>query len=449
MKLSVYADPENSSVIHELLSIWDITWVSPENSEVNIVYGKEPIETAKKTIIIPSDYFNLHYPNGKEKQFVANRSSKLFHVKATPTITLSFVPERWFQSEEAPNFNDDDLISLPFDVVWEYNRILQKTLTSRSSLAYHLATSLPLSYTMTPKLVRNYFMKKHDKKLGFDLCNLVPVDALRFALANAIEQLANRNLRRNNKGNKKCSCVFTHDIDTEEGLRKSKGVKRLEEKYDIPSAWFIPSRQYTLDKDIIENLENNGEIGSHDTKHDGRLSYLSKKQLAKRLADGKRDLESITNNRIEGFRSPLLQHNPNILRGLQDCGYTYDSSIPTWEAKHPRTMRSHGIGTVFPTKIEGICEIPVTIMQDHQLLHVLGFTPKETISKWLSDITVLSELGGCCVLLSHPEYGLLDSQNLILYEQLLNTITSSANLETTLPNEIVKLKSTCLEEASI
>jgi hypothetical protein len=439
LKLAVHASPENSSVIQELLSVWDISWGSAENSDAVIVYGRKPLEIAKKTVLIPSDSINLDCCAERAKPIAAKRPGKPIYIKVTPEINLLIVPQVLFEVEPATHVTSDDLFIPKFDFIEEYNRILRRTLAARSSLKYRLATSLPLPYNIAPKRLRDYLMTKHDKNMSLCLYDVLPIDALRFALANGIEQLVNKKLRRKTWDHRACVCVLTHDIDTKEGLKKSIKAKKLEEKYDAPSAWFIPSKQYPLDHDIIGDLENNGEIGSHDTKHDGRLSHLSKRKLVKRLNDSKNNLESITNHPVAGFRAPLLQHNSSILRGLQECGYTYDTSIPTWEAKHPRTMSSHGIGTVFPTNIEGTNEIPITIMQDHQLLHVLGFTPKEAISEWLSAMTVLNELGGCCVFLSHPEYGLLDSQGLILYEQLLNTITTSHNLLLTLPNKIVQI----------
>ena len=124
----------------------------------------------------------------------------------------------------------------------------------------------------------------------------------------------------------------------------------------------------------------------------------------------------------------MLQHTSGLLLGLGECGFKYDTSIPTWEPKHPRTMRPHGIGTLFPILIEGMTEVPITLVQDHQLLHVLGLTPKEAITVWLSNLAVIKALGGSCVFLSHPEYGLLSSEGFPYYEELLNTIASDNGL---------------------
>jgi len=428
LKLAVSADPENVAFIQELLSIWEVTWVSPEDSDVVIVYRRKPLEASKKTILIPSD--SMHFENWVRHSecTVAKRVGKPISVAATPAINLSFTPEALYDVKPSNCAMCEDLVIPQLDFVKEYKRILRQTLTSGASVTYRLATSLPLPYNIAPKRLRDYLMKKYGERSRLNLYDVLPIDALRFALAHAIQKLLKEKFRRKTWDHRSSVCVLTHDVDTREGLRKSRNVKKLEEEYDLPSVWFVPSKQYTLDCEIVEELENNGEVGSHDTKHDGRLSRLSKRKLTERLMEGKSDLESVTNRPVEGFRAPLLQHTSKILSALRECGFKYDTSIPTWEPKHPRTMCPHGIGTLFPMLIEGMNEIPITIMQDHQLLHVLCLTPKETIAEWLSDITMIKELGGICVFLSHPEYGLLDTQGLPFYEELLNTIVSDHEL---------------------
>ena len=439
MKLAVSANPENATVIRELLSVWDVGWFSPEDSEVVIVYGRKPHEASKKTILIPSNSIDFENWIRHSKYAVVKRSRVSVSITATPKINLSFTPEVFYEIKPAPSGACEDLVIPKLDFVEEYKRIIWQTLNAGPSVMYRLATSFPLPYNIAPKGLRDYLMKKHDERSMLSLCDVLPLDALRFALGNAIEHLSKEKLRRKTWDCMPSVCVLTHDIDTRDGLKKSGKVKKLEEKYALPSAWFIPSKQYPLDRKIIENLGNHGEVGSHDTKHDGRLSHLSKRKLTERLSEGKRSLESMTNHPVVGFRAPLLQHTSNLLLGLGECGFKYDTSIPAWEPKHPWTMSPHGIGTLFPIRIEGINEIPVTLVQDHQLLHVLSLTPKKAIAKWLSNMSVIKELGGFCVFLSHPEYGLLDTQGLPYYEELLNTIASDRELLVATPNRTLHL----------
>jgi hypothetical protein len=117
----------------------------------------------------------------------------------------------------------------------------------------------------------------------------------------------------------------------------------------------------------------------------------------------------------------------------------YDTSIPTWEPSHPQTMSPFGIGTVFPLRLHGLTEIPVSIIQDHQLLYVFDLEPKEVYSQWLLLMDVVKELGGCSVLLSHPEYKLLDAENLLLFEDFLNSVSADKETWFTTPNNIPEM----------
>jgi peptidoglycan/xylan/chitin deacetylase (PgdA/CDA1 family) len=280
-------------------------------------------------------------------------------------------------------------------------------------------------------------MRKRGGKENLTFCDKLPLDALRFILVKAIEKLSDKEFHKKAWNGKRYACTMTHDIDTRNGLQKAKGVKKLEEKYDVPSAWYIPSKHFRLNHEIVEDLANYGEIGAHGTRHDGKLVQLPEQKLVKRLREAKQALENIINCSVDGFRAPLLQHSPGILHGLKEAGYSYDTSIPTWEPLHPRTMRPHGLGTTYPMFFNGVTEIPISVVQDHQLLYVLGLKPKEVIAEWLSMMAVIKELRGCCVLLLHPEYKLFDRNNFVIYEELLNTITSDRNVWLTTPKQLV------------
>jgi peptidoglycan/xylan/chitin deacetylase (PgdA/CDA1 family) len=201
----------------------------------------------------------------------------------------------------------------------------------------------------------------------------------------------------------------------------------------------VPSKRYKLDADAIRELANHGEVGAHDTKHDGKLSRLRQNSLVERLHEAKQTLENITGEKVEGFRAPLLQHDIKTIQALRDARYSYDTSIPTWEPKHPSTMNSHGIGTMYPLTLEGITEIPVTLPQDQQLLHVLGLSPKEVTREWMKMMDTIKEISGLCTVLIHPDYELADPENLGLYEELLNAIASDNEVLVSLPTNITTL----------
>lgn len=215
-------------------------------------------------------------------------------------------------------------------------------------------------------------------------------------------------------------------------------LKKIENKYDLPTAWYIPARLFELDSQIIQELANHGEVGSHDTKHDGKLDRTPDSKLMARLVESREVLETILGAKVEGFRSPLLQHSLRIIHALRKAGYNYDTSIPTWEPRHPKTMRPHGIATIFPVTIEGFTEIPVTLPQDHQLLSVLGLSPTEVVTEWLRNLNTIKEIGGMGTFLVHPDYDLVSPENMRIYEELLNEIASDTKGLVDLPMNIAR-----------
>jgi peptidoglycan/xylan/chitin deacetylase (PgdA/CDA1 family) len=262
------------------------------------------------------------------------------------------------------------------------------------------------------------------------------LDALRFILANTVERISGKRLPRKTwKGKNNCY-VVTHDVDTPQGLARAGPIKKMEEKYDVESAWYVPTRHFPLNPKMIKDLANHGEVGVHGAQHSGNLISLSHQKLYRLLYEARQLLGKMSGSSVKGFRSPLLQHNSTILEQLKKADYCYDTSIPTWEPKHPQTMSPFGIGTVFPLVLNNLVEIPVSTVQDHQLLYVLGLTAKETLAEWRSFMTIIKEIGGCSVLLSHPEYGLFDSENISMYEDFLSHISTDSDGWITTPAKL-------------
>jgi peptidoglycan/xylan/chitin deacetylase (PgdA/CDA1 family) len=449
LKIAVRGQAADVEVIRELLSPWNVSFTSLDEAEVVVVYKEKPLET-EKTIVIPSDSADFMKWVKNVKLRVVRKLGEPVFVAASSQTVLTITPHTLYCYEglvksalrgnlpTATELNEN-LIFLTLDVVKEYNNILDETLNAKQSTVYRLLTGLPVPYTLGPKRLRDFLMRKRGGKGSLTFCDKLPLDALRFILSSSIEKLSEKKLERETWNGKKYAFILTHDVETREGLLRAKKLKKIEYKYDVPSAWYVPSKRYKLDADAIKELANRGEVGAHDTKHDGKLNRLSRNALVERLREAKQILENITGEKVEGFRAPLLQHNVRIIQGLRDAGYAYDTSIPTWEPRHPNTMKSHGIGTMYPLTLEGITEIPVTLPQDHQLLHVLGLSPKKAIRKWINVINTIKEIGGLSSILMHPDYKLADSENLCIYEELLETIASDNEALVTLPTNITTL----------
>lgn len=437
----------DQQVLKELLSPWEISFTDIEQADVTIAHNCE-VDCRKKSIIIPSNTPAFHNWAKKQNLRFTIHHQKPIQIAVSERTCLKIWPQELFDYEPLRTFENqelsptgfllnDQLLLLRLDIVKEFVAIISPALFGKPSKIYSLLTGLPVRYDIVPKRVRDFVLESRKERV-IDYCEKLPLDALRFVLIKAIEELLGLSLPRKRwKGATNC-CLLTHDIDTAQGLSQANSVRKLEESYNLQSAWFIPAKHYPLNRDILAELANHGEVGVHGAKHEGNLNRLPGRDLFSQLWEAKHILEKLTKSTIHGFRSPLLQHSSGLLHKLKEAGYAYDTSIPTWEPRHPQTMNPFGIGTVFPLHLNGLTEIPVSIIQDHQLLYVSGLGPKETLAQWLSFMDIVREIGGCSVLLSHPEYKLLDAKNLFLYEEFLNTIITDKESWFTTPHNILQ-----------
>lgn len=438
---------EGIDAIKQLLSPWQVTFTGLDDAELVVAYGERPIE-AKKTLMIHSDVagFTQWIRDAKLRVSRTNEESVCAVIDDQTVLTIK--PQALFHYDSASGTNpknvclseimlEDDLSILSFDIISEYRRIMDETLNAQESRTYRLLTGLPIPYSLAPHRVRDMLMKGDAKSEKLTFRDRLALDALRFILVGTIEKLTKKRLTKKAWNAKPFACALTHDVETQKGLQTAKRLKKLEEKYDIPSAWYVPSEHYKLDNETLKQLANHGEIGTHDTKHDGKLIRLTTQKTLQRLRAAKETLEQSIGEEIRGFRAPLLQHNYGILQAITSAGYLYDTSIPTWEPKHPYTMKPHGIGTVFPLDINGVAEIPVTLPQDHQMLHSLGMTADQTLNAWTGLMREIERIGGLCVFLVHPDYDLAEATNKGTYESLLNAIANS-HASITLPRALAK-----------
>lgn len=290
MKITVIGQAADVEVVRELLSPWNVSFTSLDESEVAIVYDEKCLET-KKTVVIPSDSSDFMKQAKDTKSRVRKIPRERVCVAATSQNVLTFTPKMLYcydglaQSVSRGTFPtayeiNEDLIFLTLDIVKEYNMILDETLNAKASITYSVLTGFPVPYSLAPKRLRDFFMREHSAKENLTLCDKLPIDALRFILVRAIEKLSQKKLHRKTWYGKKYACLMTHDVDTRKGLQNAKQLKKIEEKYDVPSAWYIPSKHYKLNLETIKELANHGEIGAHDTKHDGKLAQIPKHKLS-------------------------------------------------------------------------------------------------------------------------------------------------------------------------
>jgi len=320
---------------------------------------------------------------------------------------------------------------LSIDLASEYAIRLSDGLEDPPSMKFRIATRLPFSYRMIPSFIRNRAFKR-DEPTEVAKEKLAPLECLRSVFLASLLTASEAPIpiigfwRRG----KKFAAAVTHDVETAQGLvNGSQQLLRVEEDLKIRSTWNIVTNRYQLTREKLRPLALAGEIGAHDTNHDGRLIFLPADAQIERLRSCKAVLEKLAESRVKGFRAPLLQHDKKLLGSVGRAGYGFDSSVPSWELLSPTSLRSHGVGTVFPLEVEGIVEAPVSLPQDHQLLRVSGLTPSEAGNTLIEQSRWLREIGGLCTLLVHPDYDFATQADSEEYSRVLRAFNEDPSCD--------------------
>lgn len=318
------------------------------------------------------------------------------------------------------------------DLVSEHERLVSEGLEENPSRRFRLISRLPFSYRAIPSFVRKRAFKSSRYSTQATEEKLSPVECLRVVFLASLVVSTRQAIPRIafwRKG-KSHALVVTHDVESQLGLED--GAARIadtESKLGVRSTWNIPSERYPLSSQLLIALAETGEVGGHDTKHDGRLIFESFENKVERVGRCKARLESLAKKRVHGFRSPLLQHGRELLLALGRTGYQYDSSVPSWEPLSPTSLKPHGVGTIFPFSVSGVLEIPVSIPQDHQLIRVGGLSTSEAVKEILRVSRLVRGIGGPCVLLIHPDYEFGQPENVEGYYHLLEVLRSDPECE--------------------
>jgi hypothetical protein len=306
------------------------------------------------------------------------------------------------------------VVELPFDTISRCSERFEAAMNPKIAFAYKLATHMPFQYNNVPSSVRSWLLRTNsaDSNLSNHLAN----EAARKTMVEAFELLGFRLKRKNPP-----SLVITHDIDNEKGLRRAVSFKTVEDELNIKSTWFVPSDEYPIPKGLAKDLIDGSNIGSHDTKHDGKLVHMDNHgKLVQRLASSRSKLEDLFEIEVTRFRAPLLQFSGRIISALGEAGYCSDFSAPSWEPVHPSTMGGFGVQTAQPFETGGIVEVPLTLFQDHQVFNVLCIDTDSAIKLWIEQAKLIRSFDGDIVLCTHPHLAL--SRDLRKYRELLTIL---------------------------
>jgi len=318
------------------------------------------------------------------------------------------------------------------DLVSEYERLVAGGLEEVPSRKFRLVTKIPFSYRAVPSFIRNRAFRAPNAVTELTEDRLSPVECLRAVFLASLVVSAGLAVPRIAfwRRGKSHALAITHDVETKLGLEDGAGrLAEVETKLGVRSTWNIPSERYPLSSQLLISLATAGEVGGHDTKHDGRLIFESFENKVGRVGMCKSRLESLSKKEVRGFRSPLLQHGRELIDALGKAGFQYDSSAPSWEPLSPTSFKPHGVGTVFPFFVSTMLEIPVSLPQDHQLIRVSGLTVAEAVQELFRVSAWVRGVGGACVLLVHPDYEFGQPENSEEYYRLLERFKSDPECE--------------------
>jgi hypothetical protein len=318
------------------------------------------------------------------------------------------------------------------DLVSEYERLVTRGLEEVPSRKFRLVTKFPFSYRAIPSFIRNRAFRAPRAALELTEDKLSPVECLRVIFLASLVVSTGRAIPRLAfwRRGKSHVLAITHDVETKLGLEDGAGrCADVESRLGVRSTWNVPSERYPLSSQLLISLASAGEVGGHDTKHDGGLIFETFDNKVERVGRSKARLESLSGTEVRGFRSPLLQHGQELLSALWKAGYKFDSSVPSWEPLSPTSLKPHGVGTVFPFFVSGMLEIPVSLPQDHQLMRVSGLTTSEAVQELFRVSKLIRGIGGVCVLLIHPDYEFGQPNKTEEYYHLLEKFKSDPECE--------------------
>ena len=398
------------------------------NSNHPTVFSPRGIDDARKIAL----YYGLE---------VRQRETTIsLPVKPSHTVTMQTIIHEFQGSNLEPAISSDNgtqilsrisgtqIYLLPIDIVREYEQRLYTGMEDSPSIRFRLISKLPIPYSIVPPNIRDWSMR-HSLGRNKQEREPAPVEFLRLVFIAALAKISEKPIPRLAfwKRGKLYAAAITHDVETSKGL--STGTEQLlsiEEGLDVRSTWNIPSDRYKLPARSLAQLAQKGDLGAHDTLHDGRLILSSFEEKINRARRAKEKLERLTGASVLGFRAPLLQHSRELIESVGKAGYEYDSSTPTLEWVSPTSSLPHGTGTVFPFQFKGICEIPVSLPQDHQLTRIRQLSTSDAVKTTLETASHVKALGGACVLLVHPDYDYAYPENELDYKHLLGSFTHDA-----------------------
>jgi len=138
-------------------------------------------------------------------------------------------------------------------------------------------------------------------------------------------------------------------------IKETEYLLELLAKINLKCTFFAQAQTAKKYPYLLKLINDSGHsVGSHGLNHIARQK-LSRNEFLIDCIDSKKIIEDILQNKIKGYRSPLLSISRNLyfesLSILKEAGYEYDSSIPIHNLKKlMKTLRIVNVSQ-FPIKI--------------------------------------------------------------------------------------------------
>ncbi len=223
---------------------------------------------------------------------------------------------------------------------------------------------------------------------------------------------------------KKTGIVLSHDVDARESFRNSLDFAKMEDSLGVRSTFFVTTKYFSDDADIdyytsdsvdwLKKVKKMGfEIGSHSVSHSlvfdefpvgsadvdqgnyqpAEPTLFGEVSVSKQLLD--KDLQLDTN----GFRAGYLRFPNELLRVLEETGYTYDSSV---SAQY--VLTNYPYFGFRERKLEAeqsnIVVVPVTLDDSREFL--TAETQNDALRTWMEIVAANADNGAITCLLIHP-----------------------------------------------
>jgi len=332
-------------------------------------------------------------------------------------------------------------VQLPFDPVTVINNLRYERYVSHSAQGRRAISANSLvrnlyymARPLMPVAVRKHLQRRYFQGWEKILFPSWPVD---FTVENILEQLLILAMKSHTiqrlpfiwfwpDGAPSCATV-THDVETSAGRDFCIQLMDMNDSFGIKTAFqIVPEKRYAVPQALLECMQERGfELNVHDLNHDGHLME-EQKEFQRRAKHINRHGQKFG---AQGFRSAMLYRNMDWYDALD---FSYDMSVPNVAHLDPQ---GGGCCTVFPFFNGKMLELPVTMVQDYSLFHILK---DYSIGIWKEQISLIREKHGLMQVIIHPDY-IRDKAARQVYSELLSYLSqlrASGEAWIALPGEV-------------